>query len=96
MLWDDHTRQKPTVLVTIVGCVGLLFFLIYALSSEAGRARIDRFLEETMAANIEVVQHKQSGEYFAKLSGGRLVKLSGREEADAIAEHGYSACESCR
>ncbi|NDR58036.1 hypothetical protein [Aliiruegeria sabulilitoris] len=96
MLWDDNRRQRPTVVVTIVGCVGLLLFLVYAVSSEGFRARVDRFLNEVTGAHIEVVRHKQSGEYVAKLPGGRLVKLSGREEAEAIAERGYEACESCR
>ncbi|MDV7143690.1 hypothetical protein R3X27_13470 [Tropicimonas sp. TH_r6] len=96
MLWDDRSRQRPTVMVTVVGCVGLLFLLVYAYSSEAFRARVDRFLNEAAGAHIDVVRHKQSGAYVAKLPGGRLVKLSGREEAEAIAEHGYSACESCR
>ncbi len=96
MLRDDRSQYRPTVVATIVGCAGLVFFLVYAVSSEDFRARVDRFLNEATGSRIEVVRHKQSGEYIARLPGGRLVKLSGRQEAEAIAERGYAACESCR
>ncbi|SDL22659.1 hypothetical protein [Aliiruegeria lutimaris] len=96
MFEEWQWRPKVTVLVAAIGCAGILFTLVYAVSSREFRACIDHLVDEAFGSAIEVVRHKQSGEYIARLPGGRLVKLSGREEAEAIAEHGYSACKSCR